>query len=573
MNRSEYSSPAYKAARKALLADNPICHWCRRRPATEADHLVEVDREGTHADGLVPSCKPCNAARGATHRNKKLAAAKLNREKALNEFLHANEITPSPNLEYPKTSPNQPELAPTGHDQPRLETISPDGAGSFGPLVGDICLDALGLELMPWQVHFLNRALTFDDEGLLVHRSALGSVARQNGKSIILKSVILFWLLEMPKIRGEKQTIVSVAHRLDLAVMVFDDLADILENKYGAYVSRSYGRNKVTMPDGTTWWIKAAKHNAGHGMSIDLLIVDELFDVDAEVVEGGLMPAQRARKNPFALFMSTAGTEASVLFQRWREHGLRAIDSGQPTVNYMAEWSPPPHVDPMSPASWTWGNPAIGHTLTLDTLQQESENPDRASFLRASLNLWVTVARGWIAPGRWPELEHRGPIPMGGIIAIEASLDDSRYAAVRAVNLPDGRTVCTIAFVVDTIGELYDKLAEVAADPSLRFAMSPSIDAICPPNLERRRVIVGYAELGKLTPVVRDLINQGRLLHTGETMLAEHVQRAVAVKTQNTLVLSSQRSPGPIELARCMVWAAGMVARPAQSGRPMIVSV
>jgi hypothetical protein len=103
--------------------------------------------------------------------------------------------------------------------------------------------------------------------------------------------------------------------------------------------------------------------------------------------------------------------------------------------------------------------------------------------------------------------------------------------------------------------------------------MSPSIDAICPPNLERRRVIVGYAELGKLTPVVRDLINQGRLLHTGETMLAEHVQRAVAVKTQNTLVLSSQRSPGPIELARCMVWAAGMVARPAQSGRPMIVSV
>jgi hypothetical protein len=454
-----------------------------------------------------------------------------------------------------------------------LETISPDGAGSFGPLVGDICQDAFGLELMPWQVHFLDRALSFNDAGELVHRSALGSVARQNGKSIILKSVILFWLLEMPKIRGEKQTIVSVAHRLDLAVMVFDDLADILENKYNATVSRSYGRNKVTMPDGTTWWIKAAKHNAGHGMSIDLLIVDELFDVDAEVVEGGLMPAQRARKNPFALFMSTAGTEASVLFQRWREHGLRAIDSNQPTVNYMAEWSPPPHVDPMAPSSWTWGNPAIGHTLTLDTLQQESENPDRASFLRASLNLWVTVARGWIAPGRWPELEHRGPIPMGGIIAIEASLDDSRYAAVRAVNLPDGRTVCTIAFVVDTIGELYDKLADAAADPSVRFAMSPTIDAICPPNLERRRVIVGYAELGKLTPVVRDLINQGRLLHTGETMLAEHVQRAVAVKTQNTLVLSSQRSPGPIELARCMVWAAGMVARPAQSGRPMIVTV
>jgi hypothetical protein len=271
--------------------------------------------------------------------------------------------------------------------------------------------------------------------------------------------------------------------------------------------------------------------------------------------------------------MSTAGTEASTLFQRWREHGLRAIDSGKPTVNYMAEWSPPPHLDPLTEAAWYWGNPAIGHTLTVETLRQESENPDRASFLRASLNLWVTVARGWIAPGRWPELEHRGPTPMGGVIAIEASLDESRYAAVRAVNLPDGRTCVSIAFVVDTIGELYEQLDLVAADPTVKFAMSPTIDAICPPNLERRRIVVGYAELGKLTPIVRDMIGQGRLVHTGETMLAEHVQRAVAVKTQSTIVLSSQRSPGPIELARCMVWAAGIVARPAQTGRPMIVTV
>ena len=50
--------PAYAAARKALLADNPICYWCRRRPATEADHLIEVDREGTHQDGMVPSRAP-----------------------------------------------------------------------------------------------------------------------------------------------------------------------------------------------------------------------------------------------------------------------------------------------------------------------------------------------------------------------------------------------------------------------------------------------------------------------------------------------------------------------------------
>ena len=97
---SEYRNPNYQAARKALLADSPICHWCRRRPATEADHLIEVERGGTHADGMVPSCKPCNSARGAAFRNRKHAAAKQTRDKALNDFLHTNAITPSPTFSH-----------------------------------------------------------------------------------------------------------------------------------------------------------------------------------------------------------------------------------------------------------------------------------------------------------------------------------------------------------------------------------------------------------------------------------------------------------------------------------------
>ena len=164
---------------------------------------------------------------------------------------------------------------------------------------------------------------------------------------------------------------------------------------------------------------------------------------------------------------------------------------------------------------------------------------------------------------------------MGGIIAVEASLDDSRYAAVRAVNLPNGQTLATIVFVVDTIAELHEQLQKAALDRDVKFAMSPTVDALCPPNLERRRVVVGYAELGIYTPVVKRMIAEELLAHTGEIMLAEHVQRAVAVKTSggNSLVLSSQRSPGPIELARCMVWAAGMIARPVSKGRPVMISV
>ena len=571
--RTEHDTQIYKQARTELLRDSPPCHWCKKNPATELDHLVEHDKGGSIEDGFVASCKPCNAARGATYRNRKLANAKQNREKAINDFLYANEMTPSPILDFVATSPNQPEPAVTNHDLPRLETISPDYVSSFGGLVGDMAQKVLGVTLMPWQMHVLEKMLAVDENNHFVHRSTLCSVARQNGKTTIIQALILAWLVEMPKIRGQKQTVVSGAHRLDLACLLFDDLAPILEEYYGAKIVKSYGRYQATMPDGSKWWVKALKPNQGHGMSIDLCVVDELFDVNPDSVEGGLLPAQRARKNPLACFFSTAGTEQSVLFQRWREAGIRAIDKGEPSTMYMAEWSPDPSLDPLHPASWAWGNPALGHTLDMDTIRQESTNPDRASFLRASLNLWVSVVRGWIEPGRWPSLEYHGEIPTGGVVAIESSLDDSRYSATRCVNLSDGRVLVTVAFIAESITELWDNVQELAKDPTIRFALSPTVDATCPSNIERRRVVVGYAELGRFTPLAKNMIAEGRLLHTGEKLLAEHVQRAVAVRTDNTIVLSSKRSPGPIELARTMVWGIGMTARPVHSGKPMLVAV
>jgi hypothetical protein len=48
--------------------------------------------------------------------------------------------------------------------------------------------------------------------------------------------------------------------------------------------------------------------------------------------------------------------------------------------------------------------------------------------------------------------------------------------------------------------------------------------------LERRKAVVGYGEILKFTPRIKSMIHEKLLLwHTGEQMLAEHVQRAVAV--------------------------------------------
>ena len=125
----------------------------------------------------------------------------------------------------------------------------------------------------------------------------------------------------------------------------------------------------------------------------------------------------------------------------------------------------------------------------------------------------------------------------------------------------------TVAFMCETINQVWDNIKlQVAANPNLQVAITPTLDTNCPTDLQRRRVVVGYQEITRFTSLVRNLINEGRVAHTGETMLAEHVGRAVAVKTPGSIALSSTKSAGPIELARCLVWAVGIMARP----RPMI---
>jgi hypothetical protein len=109
------------------------------------------------------------------------------------------------------------------------------------------------------------------------------------------------------------------------------------------------------------------------------------------------------------------------------------------------------------------------------------------------------------------------------------------------------------------------------AHPTTTFAVTPSIDLHWPVDYERRKQVVGYGEMVKWTDPVRQLIRQGMVLHTGETMLAEHIQRAVAVKSQNSIALSSQRSAGPIELARCAVWAIALASKPKTQGKPVMV--
>jgi hypothetical protein len=557
---------------KVLDNGNAVCHWCGVNQATEADHLEPTDNGGTNAiDNLVPACKPCNARRGQQYAQQKQRAKTLTPQ-GFGEPVFLQTQAKPPQALIPIFFGNQPEPALTGRYQPRLETTTHVGSQSRATEIGEFAERVLGLPLMPWQLHCLEGLTAFDDVGKWLHRVGLISVARQNGKSLLSSAVIGHWLTKEAEHRGQPQTVISVSHKLDLTAAQFSYLAPIMEAKFGAEVSWSYGRQKLTMPNGSVWHIRAATPAAGHGYSADLITADEVWQISEAAIDDGLLPSQRARKNPLCLLVSTAGTQESTALLRWRDQGLRAIDSGKQTTLYFAEFSPSPQLDPMTPEAWEYANPALaGGLIDLDVIEGEALGPNRSAFLRASVNLWQAVTTGWLETGVFDACKTDTPPPPGGVLAIESSTDEARYTAVRAVQAGN-KTHVTVAFTANSVAEMWRLVdLEIENNPGLRLAIIPALEVSCPPALERRRTIVGYRELLKWTAAVRSMIIENRLQHNGELLLTQHVERAVLIKHNGSVALSSTRSPGPIEAARCMVWAAAMASRPQLVGKPMIM--
>ncbi|NBR37528.1 MAG: hypothetical protein EBT80_09315, partial [Chitinophagales bacterium] len=218
-NGRSRSTKAYLKNRAALLRDKPRCHWCKKRQATTADHLIEHDRGGSdELDNLVPACLECNGRRGANYKASKARARQVARADATNtprprraqtkrktkkasEFFEITKQTPPrPSLSLSKRK--SPERKGKGHDRPRIETIIADAAGSHGPEVAQWAKRVLGVELMPWQVHVLNGQLSVDADGRWCNPLSLVSVARQNGKTVALKALLGWWLTDYSRHAG-----------------------------------------------------------------------------------------------------------------------------------------------------------------------------------------------------------------------------------------------------------------------------------------------------------------------------------------------------------------------------------
>lgn len=282
-----------------------------------------------------------------------------------------------------------------GSSVPRI--VSPKLEGrSLGPLVSDLA-EHLGQPLLEWQKYVLDDALMVDELGNWKRSTNGILVARQNGKTHLMRMRILAGLY----IFGEG-SIIGMAQNRQLALDTFKQVVDLAESKQWMRdrikrVSRTNGQEELEVwchhyPGDCVgdckrirkYGIRAATSEGPRGATADLLYIDELREIKKEAWTAAT-PLTRARKNSQTWVTSNAGDGTSDVLNDLRQRALLFESS---RLGWY-EWSAPPNCDVHDVQAWRAANPSMGHLITYEALLDSASRDTPDAVRTEMLCQWV----------------------------------------------------------------------------------------------------------------------------------------------------------------------------------------
>ena len=290
---------------------------------------------------------------------------------------------------------------------------------TYGPAVAERAL-SVGWALMPWQRQVLDAALEYDRGGVPAYRTVVVTVPRQNGKTTLLWALMLWRSLAWPKqeIVATAQTGQEANEKWRDYVLFVDEneaVSPLIDN-----VRRSNGTELLTWVNGSRHRVRAPTGQAGHGLTIDLAIIDEAWSLKNENVLQAFRPAMVTRPNAQLWIVSTAGTRDSALLKRHVELGREGVESGSDKGMAYFEWSAPEDMAADDVEAWRLAMPALGHTITEDVIRADLESGalTPSEWERAYLNRWTEADNQLVANAAWyqcldPDAAPGSPVWLG----------------------------------------------------------------------------------------------------------------------------------------------------------------
>jgi phage terminase large subunit-like protein len=287
---------------------------------------------------------------------------------------------------------------------PRWATPVTPGRKSLAPAIGKTAVllgfgTPLGPGLMPWQDDLNAVATELGEDGRFVYRQVVVEVMRQQGKSVDLLSMMVARGLRRPgtQISYTAQTRLDARHRL-LDVwwprIERSKLAPLIG------IRRGSGSEALVFKNGSMLGLVSNTQTSGHGDVLDLGVIDEAWAQEDDHLEQSMRPAMMTRDAQLWI-VSAAGTERSSYFRGKVEDGRARAEMGLTDVGCYVGYSFADDEDPADPATWWRRMPALGLTVSEETVRADLNLMDLAEFRRAYGCQWPEVAKpGWAVLGQ-----------------------------------------------------------------------------------------------------------------------------------------------------------------------------
>jgi hypothetical protein len=459
---------------------------------------------------------------------------------------------------------------------PRLMTVPhPRAVGSLGEEVVRRAEARAGIRLRWWQRLVAARVLEVDARGELVWETVVWTMARQLGKSWLLRELI-WWRIHEGERFGEPQDVMHTGKDVAICKEIQRPVRAWAKARRDEYkVTEVNGQEQIErLADGSRWMIRAKE--AVYGYAVSVAAVDEAWKVRAAQIEDGLTPTMVERAQPQLLLISTAHRLASELMLDRRRVALAGLEAGDGDL--LIEWSAPQDARLEDVQAWRLASPhwtqkrerLIRKRLEaakLGEVDLSAEEPDpEQSFRSQWLNQWPrrrTEPPGnvedLLPAGIWPQLEETdletGPL----IVALED--DYGRGAAVGCCwRLEDGRLAVDGWTTVDWDSAIAHVERLHAQHRVYELYVGASLLDRVPRDGSFLARPVGMTEARAGLAVFRDLAATGMLAHEDTVELDTAVAQTQVRESPSGLVIAR----GPAHLVKAVVWAVAAAHRPAR---------
>lgn len=355
----------------------------------------------------------------------------------------------------------------TGRTSPRLWTrpLRPlTREASYGYAVIDWAAER-GYPLDPWERWCMVHAGELLPNGLPRFRRVVVIVARQNGKTLLLKVLILYWAYQ-----ESQRMILMTSTNLDYAREALFDTAEMagaepnmpkgirrMDGIARPELRQANGQERITAPrrrvdpddreseliGGGTFKIATASGTGGRSLTIDKAVVDEVREHRSWDAYNAIKLAQNAVKDAQAWFISNKGDSRAIVLNGLRTTAL----SGRDRRIGIFEWSSPEDASPDDLGALRYANPNLGHRIDVESLMGDAITAMQEGG--EALAMFKTEIMCIDVPNLMPAID----LDAWGDCAGPGGMDKLRTRVACCLDVaPDGRHATLAAAAVDGDG-------------------------------------------------------------------------------------------------------------------------